>query len=337
MANNQTKRQKWLKIARPTIMALVLVTVLTYVSYSWIKREWTPNIKQEGIKIVAGDSLTFIFEDENGSNVEIDSQGKTVNELLGMTDFTLKSVSNFSGESNDFFRLQYSTKGEKYALFDHLSRIEDAGNYIDDDVAYREMGKANGYIEMKFTVQVPETASASVVKGIFLHEDSLLANGANTNLDSLGGVNPILALRMSVTVHEYYPEGYTVRDKTVIFAADERAGVLHEAVTNELTQGDKYLADGGTMYTWINGVPTDERNAELIKTGDNLLKLSERMPASGTPLFTMTGGESKEITVRIWLEGEDPDCLNAISGQEIDLMLKFCARTVEAVAADETP
>ncbi len=337
MANSKTKRQKWLRIARPTIMALVLVTVLTYVSYSWIRREWTPNISQEGIKIVAGDSLTFIFEDENGSNIEIDSQGKTVNELLGMTDFTLKSVSNFSGESNDFFRLQYSTKGEKYALFDHISRIEDAGMFVDDDVAYREMGKANGYIEMKFTVQVPEAASDSVIKGIFLHEDSSLANGENTNLDALGGVNPVLALRMSVTVHEYYPEGYTARDKTVIFAADERQGVLHTAVTNELMQGDKYLADGGTMNVWVDGVPTDEKNYELVKTGDNLLKLSERMPDSKTPLFTMKGGESKQITVRIWLEGEDPDCLNAISGQEIDLMLKFCARTVETASADATP
>lgn len=332
MTNCKTKRLKWLRIARPVVMTLAFVTVLTYVSYSWIKREWTPNISQTGIQIVAGDSLTFIFEDENGSNIEIDSQGKTVNDLLGMPDFTLKSVSNFSGESNDFFRLQYGTKGERYATFKHISRIEEMGKLEDNDVAYRELGKANGYIEMKFTVQIPEYSSQ---KGVFVHPDSVLANGTNTDLSLLGGKNPVLALRVSITIHDYHPEGSTVRDKTVIFAADGRAGDFHTAVTNELTQGDKYLADGGTMYVWENGVPTDERNQELLKkSGEQLLSFSSRTPDSGTPLFTLTGGESKQITVRIWLEGEDEDCLNVISGQELDLMLKFCARSVATASVE---
>ena len=276
MANSKIKRQKWLKIARPVIMALVFVTVLTYVSYSWIKREWTPNISQEGIKIVAGDSLTFIFEDENAGNIEIDSQGKTVNELLGMDDFTLKSVSNFTGESNDFFRLQYSSRGERYATFDHISRTEDMENVDDDDVAYRELGKKNGYIEMKFTVQVPETADPTVRKGVYVHEDSILSNGENTDVDALG-VNPVLALRVSITVHDFYPENSTIKDKTVLFAADGRAGYFHTAVTNQLTQGDKYLADGGTMYIWENNAPTDQRNEALLQTtSEQLLSFSAR-------------------------------------------------------------
>ena len=335
MSNNQSKRQKWLKIARSAIMALAFVTVLTYVSYSWIKREWTPNISQEGIKIVAGDSLTFIFEDENSSNVEIDSTGKTVNELLGMEDFTLKSVSNFTGESNDFFRLQYSTRGERYATFEHISRIEDMGNVDDDDVAYRELGKKNGYIEMKFTVKVPETADPTEQKGVFFHEDSVLRNGESTNVEALG-FNPALALRVSVTVHDFFPEGTTARDKTVIFAADGRAGDYHTAVTNQLAQGDKYLADGGTMYIWENNAPTHQKNEDLIQTSkEQLLSFLARTPESGTPLFTLRGGESKEMTVRVWLEGEDENCVNAISGQEIDLMLKFCARKVTAATVDE--
>ena len=335
MSNNQSKRQTWLKIARPAVMALAFVTVLTYVSYSWIKREWTPNISQEGIKIVAGDSLTFIFEDETSDNIEIDSHGKTVNDLLGMTDFTLKSVSNFTGESNDFFRLQYSARGERYATFEHISRIEDRGKVDDDDVAYRELGKINGYIEMKFTVKVPETADPTEQKGVFFHEDSVLRNGESTNVEALG-FNPVLALRVSVTVHDFYPEGSTVRDKTVLFAADGRAGDYHTAVTNQLAQGEKYLADGGTMYIWENNAPTDQRNNELLRTSqEQLLSFAARTPESGTPLFTLHGGESKEMTVRIWLEGEDKDCVNAISGQEIDLMLKFCARSVTAAAIDE--
>lgn len=336
MSNNQSKRQTWLKIARPAVMALAFLTVLTYVSYSWIKREWTPNISQEGIKIVAGDSLTFIFEDQNSGNVEIDSTGKTVNELLGMEDFTLKSVSNFTGESNDFFRLQYSTRGERYATFEHISRIEDMGNVDDDDVAYRELGKKNGYIELKFTVQVPETADPTEQKGIFFHENSKLLNGENTNVEALG-YNPVLALRVSVTIHDYYPESSTVRDKTVLFAADGRAGDYHTAVTNQISlEGGKYLADGGTMYVWENNAPTDQRNNALLQTTkEQLLSFSARTPATGTPLFTLRSGESKQITVRIWLEGEDADCNNKISGQEIDLMLKFCARKVTAATVDE--
>ena len=44
-------RKNWLKIAHSVSMILLTTILLTYVSYSWIKRDWSPRIEQSGITI----------------------------------------------------------------------------------------------------------------------------------------------------------------------------------------------------------------------------------------------------------------------------------------------
>ncbi len=65
MNNAENKRINWLRIIRPIALALVLVFLLSYATYSWMRRDWSPTIHQDNVKIQAGSSLTFKFGGED--------------------------------------------------------------------------------------------------------------------------------------------------------------------------------------------------------------------------------------------------------------------------------
>ena len=73
--NNAQKKINWIRVLRPIALVLALVFLLSCATYAWMKRDWRPKIHQENIKIVAGSSLTFIFDNEKIDDI-------SVNELL---------------------------------------------------------------------------------------------------------------------------------------------------------------------------------------------------------------------------------------------------------------
>ena len=46
-------------------------------------------------------------------------------------------------------------------------------------------------------------------------------------------------------------------------------------------------------------------------------------------LFTLNPGEQKWVDIRIWLEGEDVNCVKEIAGEKFNLVLKFDSAFVE--------
>ena len=46
-------------------------------------------------------------------------------------------------------------------------------------------------------------------------------------------------------------------------------------------------------------------------------------------LCTLNPGEQKWVTMRIWLEGQDENCVKEIAGEKFDLVLKFDSAFVE--------
>ncbi len=53
-------------------------------------------------------------------------------------------------------------------------------------------------------------------------------------------------------------------------------------------------------------------------------------------LKTNNYGTPTKITVRVWLEGEDPDCWNDTAGQDWSINLKFNNETTNPISATAT-
>ena len=327
MNSTEKKKINWLRLLRPIALALVLIFLLSYATYAWMKRDWSPKIHQENVQIAAGASLTFIFGDD-----EIDDF--PINSLLNMQEFVFKSVSNCSGESTDFFSLNYSTQGEFYDTFNSVDETdlsqEELNLYADNK--YTAFGRHFGYIELKF--QIASDSEKEVFdKEIYL--DGSYINGVLVeNNESATELNEKAAeaIRISITVHGTGVEGDPDKDDaTYIFA---RSATTHTGITNAHIDGVGFAADGAPRYdtTGENPVPSTIITSRHLPSEGIPLKQEKEIKTFDSfedeYLFILDKGEQRTITVRIWLEGEDPNCENSIAGSALDLLLKFSAQNI---------
>lgn len=316
---SEKKKINWFKTIRPIALILVLILLLSYSTFAWMKRDWTPTIRESGVRIVAGSSLVFLFKGE-------EIKDASINDLLGTKDFAFKSVSNSSGLSNDFFALNYSPKGTFFDTFNHLSPEKELSA---DDQSYASLGKKYGYVDLDFMVKAPEGEGA---KQIRLSNESKIA--AHNNDEK--GANAVKAMRVSITVPN--TDTTDTKDvKTIIFTTrkDASENPVHKGITNAVDNGGNHLADGVNRY---------DNNQLVTKIGEHDLVVAPSsptvlryLPEAGTvaaddaiySLFVLQPGEQASMTVRIWLEGEDADCTDdMVLGGELDVLLKFAAAAV---------
>ena len=317
--SNVQKKINWIRIIRPIAFALVLVFLLSYATYAWMKRDWKPKIHQENVRIVAGSSLTFIFQEDNIDDIPI-------NDLLGMNEFTFKSVSNATGKSEHFFNLNYGTQGEIYDTFNHLGFEDIVSDFDKYDNRYTALGRSCGYIELTF--KIASAAEGEVYdKNIYLVNSyidgvEVAGNADATNLNKKAAE----AIRLSITLHETATEA----ESTIIFA---KTATTHKGINNAEI-GGIYMADGVERYDRTKNPPelqTQIQNVHLAEpislTKTTTIKTFSSF--STDPLFVLEKGTQRTITVRIWLEGEDPNCTNDIADSALNLLLQFSAEDID--------
>ena len=332
MKSTEKSNIKWSRVIRPMAMSLVLVFLLSYATFAWMKRDWTPTLTQENVKIIAGSSLTFVYVDENSLNNDKTIETTPVNNLLGLENFAFKSVSNSTGKSDNFFGL---TAGSSPLLdtYNYLDRNSDVSSEYSEayDNPYTAMGLTNGYIEMRFRVSLDEGMGA---KGIYLHKDSYI-KGVEDGVNNAVNDQAARAMRVSVTVHakkdlnEANEETFydpAPGDLNYIFAKspyydsnEPLKEYKHTGITAVYNEGEGYFADKQHK--------TDEEKY-LAEENDNVRYLD--LLNEDSYLFDLNpdeleGGIVKDITVRIWLEGTDKRCTDRIADSALDIVLKFTA------------
>jgi hypothetical protein len=238
--NNVQKKINWIRIIRPIAFALVLVFLLSYATYAWMKRDWRPKIHQENVRIVAGSSLTFIFKEDNIDDIPI-------NDLLGMNEFTFKSVSNATGKSEHFFNLNYGTQGELYDTFNHLGFEDIVAEFDKYDNRYTAIGRSCGYIELTFKIASPANGEL-YDKNIYLTDSYI--SGVEVDGDAVTtalNAKAAEAIRLSITLHETEKDA----EATIIFA---KSATTHKGINNAEI-GGIYMADGVERYDKTKNPP----------------------------------------------------------------------------------
>lgn len=320
MNNNNKKKINWLKTVRPLALILVMVLLLGFSTYSWMKRDWNRSIEGENIKIAAGSSLTFIVDDDEGQDID-------VADVYGIENFTFKSVSNCTGNKDHFFGLNFGSFG---LGDDQFVKLSPSGT--ENETAY---GKNNGYLVLNFTIALDtetDPDAAVVSKTILIDGSSYIRATETVGSGNEYNERAAKAVRISVTAN----------GKTTVFAnnnaietddfTDEEQGDLTSddfefyAITNVTDSNGAYLANGVNRYT-----PNGEIYEETTHIGAGN---TEPLRKECTPTFIGSDMEictldstttAMDITVCIWLEGEDPRCEDYIAGSALDLLLKFKA------------
>lgn len=306
------KNGAWKKFIKPIVLLVLMTSVFTYVSYSWIRREWTPSISQDNIKIATSGSLVF----QVGSDSSY-TDYTTIDEILGLKNetFSLKPVSNCSGKSDDFFVLNHAG-GEGQETYQHLNISE----YTD----YTAMGKANGYLEFNFTLYSPD--NEDVLRYVYLEEADVKDYGTeNERIISE-------CVRVSITTTQ----------GTSIFGVGNN--LTNKKAVNNVKEGDNYVLNNARYYemnskniaenvVYNTGVTKDvpvlvQQNVKPFSAVNG--KNDEGANDPNKTIAVMSGNTGLQVYVRIWVEGSDERCTEMISEKSIDIKLKFSSFTVGA-------
>lgn len=323
MRKDPEKNSRIKRLAAGIMVLLSVSVTLVSVSYSWIRRQWTPSVSGQNLRIEASGALAFKL-DGNVTNTV------TLTDGLG-SGFVLRPVSNSSGKSEDFFSLDRSDNDEFKYAYEHITRDPNSTNW-------KSAASKYGYIETSFYILYGDGSDSSTsgssdgrVKFVYLDTAELKNSMENT-------LNAAQAARVSVSVEK------ASKDVTYIFGNAENDNAF--AITDE-KEGDTWIADGVRYY-----VPgSDYVVSREVSEGVSLYKdvRVEDMKSYNGGFTSLDGMEgtyvdpsrclfemqsrtaNKKVTVRVWLEGCDPICSDDIAGLQLDLLMSFAAADCSAV------
>lgn len=311
-----------LRKAISAFMALWLCVMLIAFTYTWVSRNWTPSIKSDDIHISSSGALVIsILSDTSAVHTEV-----SLNDVVGLevdNGFVFKQVSSQDGVN--FFWKDFSptVSGDLPAIF---HKIESNDSHKKD------------YIDTRFCLKLDDALTTS--KYIFIHPETVL-NYVKAQVD-----DPDLnkAIRISLTYDKDIVTDsgtQTVTETVILGDLDDNDDVVNGRV--DMEPNDSYMAvmsdaDGKTdaegsgalghqvvygLQYFDCGRITFDKDEPFSEANYNF----KRDPSKA--LFTLDPGELKWIDMRIWLEGQDENCVKEIAGEKFNMVLKFDSAFVE--------
>lgn len=310
------------KRAISLFMALWLLVMLVTFTYTWVSRNWTPSIKADDIGIASSGALVIsVLSDTSAVHEEV-----SLNDVVGLevnNSFVFKQVSSQDGTT--FFWKDFSptVAGDFPAIF---HKIDDKDSHQKD------------YIDTKFCLKLDDSLTTS--KYIFIHPETIIDYVKENATDP----DVAKAIRISLTYDKEIvtESGTQIVNETVILGnLDDNDSVINarnDGATNDSYRAVLSDADGKTDeetsgalgHQVVYGLhyfncgrtsfnadePFHESNYNFTRDGDRAL-------------FTLNPGEFKWVDMRIWLEGQDDNCVQEIAGEKFDMVLKFDSAFVE--------
>lgn len=303
-------------------LALWLCVMLIAFTYTWVSRNWTPSITGKDINIASSGALVIsVLSDTSAVHTEV-----SLNDVVGLEvddAFTFKQVSSQDGVN--FFWKDFSptVSGEDPAVFWKVT-----GNDI----------HKKDYIDTRFCLKLDDSLETS--KYIFIHPETVI-NYIKDNVDA-----PDLdkAIRISLTFDKEIVTDsgtQTVTETVILGNLEDNTGVinaqgdgalndLYKAVLSDANGKTDELDSGALGHQVVYGLQYFNCGRTSFNMEDPFNESNYNFKRDGSKaLFTLNPGELKWVDMRIWLEGQDENCIKEIAGEKFDLVLKFDSAFVE--------
>lgn len=311
-----------LRRALSVILAIWLCVMLIAFTYTWVSRNWAPSIKSDDIKIASSGALVIsILSDTSAVHKEV-----SLNDVVGLevdNSFVFKQVSSQDGVN--FFWKDFSP----------------TLNGVDPAVFYKVTGSdihKKDYIDTRFCLKLDDALTTS--KYIFIHPETVInyikKNDSDPDLNrairiSLTYEKEVVTATGTQTVTETVILGDLEDNESVINAqGDDTVSELYKAVLNDADGKTDEENSGALGYQTVYGLQYFNCGRYSFNKDDpfNEANYNFRRDASRA-LFTLNPGEQKWVNLRIWLEGQDENCIKEIAGEKFNLVLKFDSAFVE--------
>ncbi len=305
-------------------LVIWMIVLLSVASYSWVARNWTPSLTHNKIAITTSGSLMMEIDSSLYNSVDL-SDG------YYEEGFNFSQVSTCNGTK--FFAANFASENPYYTELADT----DTGRYINFDFVLRTQASAGGTDDGKY---------------VFIHPDTWISDKYDdaSYTGSEPSARPAKAIRIAITVKDsmgnyvttilsrsssqQFVNGQLVDlNSTVVDAAASDAnrkpiytdytGTAGQNYTINTESHEKQTAQG--LHYYHGGRTSYDGNADNDRTNDYDFTLD-----TSRVLFTIDPGESKEVNVKIWLEGGDSNCTDAISKEVVGVILKFDAVDISA-------
>jgi hypothetical protein len=311
-----------LRRALSAFMAVWLCVMLVAFTYTWVSRNWTPSIKSDDITISSAGALVIsILSDTSAVHTEV-----SLNDVVGLevdNAFVFRQVSSHDGIN--FFWKDFSptVSGDEPAVF---HKIDTSDSHKRD------------YIDTRFCLKLDDSLTTS--KYIFIHPETVI----NYVKDQIDDPDVSKAIRISLTYHKDIVTDVgtqTVTETVILGNLDDNDDVVNAA--DDVQTNDAYMAvlsdadgktdaaDSGALgHQVVYGLQYFDCGRITFDMDDPFNEANysfKRDPSKA--LFTLEPGELKWVEMRIWLEGQDGNCVKEIAGEKFDLVLKFDSAFVE--------
>ena len=280
---------------------------------------FTPNATGVGKTV---DSAATYYQATNGTTRNPESTVRT-GSTSGL-NATLHAITNDTAASDTW---NTGASGDAYVVSTGWNSTNDDGYYVDIPIWLRTSSTAgvtlslDAYVVPK-TIDFDTNASDNVHNYNDLYKAARVAiipdtidtaNDANVETQ----VNKLVDLKdgFNSTTHTNLTDGYSGTANVVDFYGRNTTTGLEDSTQ----QGTKDAASGAALTNYAAA-------SKANNTGVMVNLTAAANKGTGTAY-----GTARKYYVRVWLEGEDPECWNANAGQDFTISLKFSKIGAEAV------
>jgi hypothetical protein len=284
------------KLLFAIISAAFALVALGTTTFAWFTLTNEAKISQFNAQITAGEGIEISLDDKTYYTTIPASE---IQDKITELKVSLKDVTSTDGKSFKYFRAESSI----------VYNNETIKPYIEFDL-YVRSPEANAKIALNYytfssfdggTSGTTWTADAKFISSFSEEENVIYVNAGEP-----GTYYAHAALRMSLTPVTGGSEG-----DAQVYQAPEEENVNKVIETEPIEQGmvSYYKAKNGEDSIDISGV--EIANALVEPSKNPILQLSTTAQPDGYYYGT--------VVVRIWIEGWDPDCFNAILNSKINV------------------
>lgn len=318
---NQNKKQIIMTIS----MIIVSVLVISVTSYAWFKITNTPKIT--GAEFVAdtlGDLKISDAVKDNSGNYTPVSYVDSIN-LFEAGDLDKRYLSPVTTEDGISFYKPVYLEGKVDSLQLLNTSVEAQNKELHTKYMY----------EKKFFLKAGNQVAADKAKYYDIHfigmtQSEILNNPAS--IDTTTGTYIIPngtdnesaanAIRISFEVNEAAKADATTEMNSSVATTSTSNVVIYEPNSNSDNGGSD-----ANMVTYVNGNNEKFGEYKTLKQFANksfdVNNNNAELKAQSQPICTIKEGVDVEITLRMWVEGMDKDCMNDIAADKMIGQIQF--------------
>lgn len=273
------------KLIPAIVMLLVSAVVLSTASYAWFTT--TEKATATGMQVTANAPSSILIR-ETGTT----TFGSYVTLTAANAQKVLKPASSFDG-----------------ITFYGIDKCEDASGAMahDANITTVTNGENNYYY---LDLQVDLLNAGAEAKDLVLSQ--LTINGVSDS--AIAGAVRVALIVTDTVADEEGGEGATKNvTKSYVYAKNATNTYVKYGVKNQQTGATEYVASTGVLFD----TTTKAGKAEVLST--NTTPIITLQPDSGNSTAFTT------VTIRVWIEGQDADCISAVATGSATVELVFAA------------